>query len=145
MKILLNIIYPVSHFFQVFKEENELRCFLLEFFELPKFLLAWAEFNSPKKCDGMPQVDYYEAVKRVTSEKGALPAVTLYRGQAQDRLSFTNTNQSFLINKQEEACRIRPEGKKTAPGGAGSRPGARGFYREADTKQIHKEMVKTPK
>ena len=93
----------------------------------------------------MPQVDYYEAVKRVTSEKGALPAITMYRGQAQDRLSFTTTNQSFLINKQEEADRIRPEGKKSAPGGAGSRPGAREFYREADTQQIHKEMVKIPK
>merc|ERR1712235_97151 len=105
----------------------------------------WAEFNSPKKCDGMPQVDYYEAVKRVTTEKGALPQVSVFRGQAHDKLSFNRENTSFVINKQEAACRMRPEGKTTSPGGSGSVPGARGFYREADTEQIHKELVKIPK
>ena len=93
----------------------------------------------------MPQVDYYEAVKRVQSEKGALPKVYVYRGHAHDSLHFNNQNTSFLINKQEAASRTRPEGKIHVPTGAGSEPGARGFYKDADKEQIFEEMVKIPK
>ena len=93
----------------------------------------------------MPQIDYYEAVNRITTESGALPGVTMYRGQPQDSLQFNRNNSSFLINKQEDASRIRPEGKKHVPGGSGSNPGARGFYKEADKRQIFDELVKIPK
>ena len=110
-----------------------------------KYIIAWAEFNSPKKCDGMPQVDYYEAVKRVQNEKGALPKVYVYRGHAHESLQFNPQNTSFLINKQEAANRINPEGKKHVPTGKGSIPGERGFYRDADKEQIFEELVKIPK
>lgn len=111
---------------------------------------AWSQFNTAKKCNGMPDIDYIEVNKKLIRDEGALPLVHVFRNQALNvfpDLAQSPDIQLFEINKQKGASNNNKHGLRS-PFGTATIPGARGYYKSVDSEtgeSPESELLKIPK